>query len=244
MSDTPPAEPRVVTYADGTPIPVDVVLDAKQARVLGALIEKQVITPEYYPLSLNALVNACNQTTSRDPVVSYDEPTVLRALEVLRDQKIAVTTSGAESRVPKYKHKLTERYELNAAELAVICLLLLRGPQTAGELRNRSGRLHEFASIAEVEQTLDALAARSPQAIATRLPRQPGTKESRYAHLLSGPGEVAAASAPLSAAPPPIAAVPPPAADRISQLEQEVASLRTELSALRAELAEFRRQFD
>lgn len=254
MSDTlpTPAAPKVVYYADGTPAPADVLLDAAQARVLGALVEKSVITPEYYPLTLNALINACNQTTSRDPVVSYDESIVLRALEGLRDQKVAITTT-AESRTPKYRHKLTERFELSAAELAVLCLLLLRGPQTAGELRNRSGRLHEFATVDDVEQTLAALAAKSPQSIVTRLPRAPGTKESRHAHLLCGPVDAAAPAATAAVSSPaavsslsPVAPSAPsaPAPDRLAQLEAEVVALRSELATLRTEFATFRRQFE
>lgn len=243
MSETPPA-PKVVYYADGTPAPVDVLLDAEQARVLGALVEKQVTTPEYYPLTLNALINACNQTSSRDPIVSYDEPVVLRALEGLRDQKVALTTT-AESRTPKYRHKLTERFELSAAELAVLCLLLLRGPQTVGEIRTRSGRLHEFASLTEVEETLAALAAKSPQSLVTRLPRQPGFKESRFAHLLCG-----AVTAPLPSETPatiqsaPAAPSAPSMGERLAQLEQESIALRRELTELRAEFATFRRQFE
>ncbi len=250
MSDTPPETPpptppapKVVYYADGTPAPADVLLDAEQARVLGALVEKSVITPDNYPLTLNSLLAACNQITSREPVVSYDESTALRALENLRDQKLAITTT-AESRTPKYRHKLTERFELSSAELAVLCLLLLRGPQTVGELRTRSGRLHEFASLTEVEETLAALAAKSPQSIVTRLPRAPGTKESRYAHLLCGP--VVAAPEPMatSISEPTSAAPITSPIQRIALLEQEVAALRSEIAALRADLAGFRKQFE
>lgn len=230
------AGPKVVVYGGDAPEPTPVVLNDSEARVLGALIEKQVTTPDYYPLTLNALVNACNQTSSRDPVVSYDESTVMRALDGLRDQKLASVTTGAESRVPRYRHKLTERFELSPAELATFCILILRGPQTAGEIRTRSGRLHEFASIAEVEATLDALAARQPNPLVTKLPRQLGLKESRFAHLLSGavspsPAEASAVASPIKT-------------DRTAQLEQEVAALRQEVCELRQQFAEFRKQFE
>ncbi len=227
------AGPKVIVYGDGEPAR-DVVLDAVEARVLGALVEKQVTTPDYYPLTLNALVNACNQTSSRDPVVSYDETTVLRALDRLRDQKLASVSAGAESRVAKYRHKLTERFELAPAEVAAFCLLLLRGPQTIGELRNRSGRLHEFASLPEVEETLNALAARQPQPLVAKLPRQPGTKESRFTHLLSGPLAAAPADSPASTQSIPST---PSDADRLARLEQEVADLKQQF-------ATFRKQFE
>ncbi len=229
---------RVVVYGGDEPQPTPVILNDIEARVLGALIEKQVTTPDYYPLTLNALVNACNQTSSRDPVVNYDEATVMRALDGLRDQKLASVTTGAESRVPRYRHKLTERFELSPAELATLCILILRGPQTSGEIRTRSGRLHEFASIAEVEATLDALAARQPDALVTKLPRQPGLKESRFAHLLSG--KVTSASAETS----PVSSPVTPAPDRTAQLEQEVAVIRQQLEELRQQFAEFRKQFE
>lgn len=231
--------PKVMVYGSGEPELAPVVLNSAEARVLGALVEKQITTPDYYPLTLNALVNACNQTSSRDPVVTYDDSTVLRALDGLRDQKLASISSGAESRVPKYRHKLTERFEFSNAEVATLCILILRGPQTAGEIRNRSGRLHEFTSITEVEETLDALAARQPQPLVTKLPRQLGLKESRFAHLLSGP------ITPESlATPAPAAASTPPAGDRVVQLETEVSTLRQEIAELREQFAQFKKQFE
>lgn len=248
--DTPPHEPRVVVYpAYDTDFDLPpAVLDAEEVRVLGALVEKQVTTPDYYPLTLNALVNACNQLSSRDPVVHYDEPTVIRALDRLREKKLATVTTGAESRTLRYRHRLTERFELTPPAVAAMCLLLLRGPQTTGEIRNRSGRLYDFESLAQVDEVLAALAARSDQPLVTKLPRQPGTKESRHAHLLSGPiavaatpvetGEVAPAPAGVSAAP--IPAEP----DRVARLEQEVAALRAEVGELRQQLADFRQQFE
>jgi uncharacterized protein YceH (UPF0502 family) len=226
-----------------------VVLDEFEVRVLGALLEKQRVTPDVYPLTLNSLVLACNQTTSRDPVVSYDETIVSRTLDRLRDMRLAFVFSGADSRALKYGHKLAERFILADDELAVLCLLFLRGPQTVGELRSRSGRLHEFATLADVESALNSLATKSPQPLVVRLPRQPGTKESRYAHLLSGapavsapPAAAAAAAAEPSSSSP--AVVPAASADRLAVLEQDVVALRQELADLRAQFAAFKQQFE
>ena len=185
--DTPPPEPRVVSYPADEPDDTPLLLDDVEVRVIGALVEKQVTTPDYYPLTLNALVNACNQLSSRDPVVNYDETTVTRALDRLRDKKIATVTAGAESRSLKFRHRLTERFELTPPQVAALCLLLLRGPQTAGEIRNRAGRLYEFAALTDVDDTLAALATHPRQPLVVKLPRQPGAKESRFAHLLGGP---------------------------------------------------------
>lgn len=214
-------------------------LDAVEVRVLGALIEKQITTPDYYPLSLNALVNACNQLTNREPVVSYDDQTVVRALDRLREKRLATLFSGAESRVAKYKHTLADAILLTPPEVALLCVLLLRGPQTVGELRTRAERLYAFASLPDVEESLNGLITRQPP-LATKLPRQPGTKESRYAHLLSGAAETS------PAAPAPSAETPVPANEdpRITRLEAEVAQLRRELDELREQFATFRKQFD
>jgi uncharacterized protein len=217
------------------PVPGEIVLDAVEARVVGALVEKAVTTPDYYPLTLNALVNACNQTSNRDPVTSYDQATVKRAVETLRDKKLAFVFEGAASRVTKFGHKFAETLGLSGPEVAVLCVLLLRGPQTVGEIRGRTGRLHEFAGLGEVESTLQTLAARAPQALVVRLPRQTGFKESRYAHLLSGPPEAAATEMP------PAEPAGTADGDRIGRLEQEVAGLRRELDELKAQLAEVRR---
>ncbi|MDP2137852.1 MAG: YceH family protein [Candidatus Didemnitutus sp.] len=211
-----------------------------EVRVVGALVEKELTTPEYYPQSLNALTNACNQINNREPVVSYGESDVNRALESLRDKHLAFVTSGGTSRVLKFGHKFAETLHLSPPEVAVLCVLMLRGPQTVGEIRNRSGRLHAFADLAAVQATLADLGAR-PAPLIVCLPRQPGTKESRYAHLLAG--EVAAAP-PTDGAPAPAedeASAPP---DRVSALEAEVARLRHEVAELRGELAGFRQQFD
>jgi uncharacterized protein YceH (UPF0502 family) len=226
--------PKVVVYDDGAPEPSPVSLDEREVRVLGALVEKQVTTPDYYPLTLNALVNACNQTSSREPVVIYDESTVTRAIDGLRDQKLASVSGGAESRVAKFRHKLSERFELDGAQLAVLCLLMLRGPQTPGEIRTRSGRLHEFASVEETESTLEQLSNRLPQPLVLRLPRAAGRKEARFTHLLSGIP---------SAIPNSPAASESPTATAVS-VPEELAMLRQELNELRAEFAEFRKQFE
>lgn len=246
--DTPSSEPRVVSYPVNEPDFGPVVLDEVETRVIGSLIEKQVSTPDYYPLTLNALVNACNQLSSRDPVVNYDETTVNRALDRLRDKKIATVTTGGESRTLKFRHRITERFELTPPQVATLCLLLLRGPQTAGEIRSRSGRLYEFAALTDVDDALANLAANPHQPLVVKLPRQPGAKESRYAHLLSGP--VAAATETTSAAPSPTPAPPatasasPADAEKLVKLEQEVAALRIELADFKAQFAEFRKQFE
>jgi hypothetical protein len=211
---------------------VEFLLDAIEARVLGALIEKDLGTPEYYPLSLNALTNACNQKTNRDPVTSLDEAAVAAAILRLRDKRMAAAVSAAGSRVEKYAHRLADNFNFPARELAILSVLLLRGPQTPGELRERAGRLHSFDDIEAVEATLNRLMERDPEPLVKRLPRAPGTKESRYAHLFSG--DVVSAE-PEPAAPPP---------DRVSRLESEIAALRAEVAELREQFLGFRRQFE
>ena len=217
-------------------------LNAAEIRVLGALIEKAVTTPAYYPLSLNALTNACNQSSNRDPVVSFSEADVVRALDGLRVQNLATHYQGADSRIARYKHAFTEVFLLTPAELAILCVLMLRGPQTVGELRTRTERLHPFDDLAEVEATLQALATRQPQPLVAKLPRQPGTKESRYAHLFSGPVETAG---------PARALLPEPATlavraenERFEKLEAEVAALRREIAEIQQQFAAFRKQFE
>jgi uncharacterized protein YceH (UPF0502 family) len=209
--------------------------------VLGALIEKEVTTPDYYPLSLNALVNACNQLTNREPVMHLDEEEVRLALRRLEDQGLAGRARGAEGRVTKYEHWLGEAFNFTRAENALICVLLLRGPQTPGELRGRTDRLHHFEEIGDVLAGLQKLGERDPSLVAM-LPRQPGTKESRYAHLLSGPVEQAVAAenalAQLAAAhySPRNGSDDPAHEDRIAQLEVTVAGLRQEVAALRQKI--------
>ena len=175
-------------------------LNAHEIRVLGCLVEKAVTTPDYYPLTLNSLTLACNQQSNRDPVVAFDETTVVRALDGLREKRLASVFTGAESRVAKYKHALTDALLLTPAEVGLLCMLMLRGPQTLAELRTRTERFQPFESLAEVEEALQVLATRQPQPLVVKLPRLPGTKEPRYAHLLAGPIDVGA-HAPRAAPP-------------------------------------------
>jgi uncharacterized protein len=213
------------------------ILSDVEIRVLGSLVEKQLTTPEYYPLTLNALLSACNQKSNRDPVVSYDDKTVMSAVDSLRDKNLVYLFYGSGSRTVKYKHMLPSVYELEPSETAIIAVLLLRGPQTIGEVRERTGRLHEFGSLGEVQETLDRLATRGEPLI-SKLERQPGQKDARYAHLLSGPVDAAAASVSQRSD------AAPPQNGRFEELEAEVSSLRSELDAFREEFAAFRKQFD
>jgi uncharacterized protein YceH (UPF0502 family) len=212
---------------------VDSWLDSAEARVLGALVEKEIATPEYYPLTLNALVNACNQKSNRDPVVDFDEPAVEQALDGLRKKKLAATLTGAGLRVPKHRQLLSESLNLGRRELALVCELLLRGPQTVGELHSRAERLHRFDGLEEVESCLQHLIERQSGPLVARLPRQPGTKEPRYTHLLSGPVSIEAAPEP-----------PRPRPDRFAALEAEISLLRREVEELKQHFADFRRQFE
>jgi uncharacterized protein len=223
------------------PVSEPIVLTPAQARVLGALVEKEITTPDYYPLSLNALVNACNQRSNREPVMDLDEEEVHLALRRLEDQGLAGRARGADGRVAKYEHWLGEAFNFTRAEVALLCVLLLRGPQTPGELRGRTDRLHRFDEISEVLAGLQKLMEREP-ALVVVLPRQPGTKESRYAHLLSGPVESALAAESSHA--PRIAAqyAPREANDdpahegRIAQLESTVAELKQQVATLRQKI--------
>jgi uncharacterized protein len=208
-------------------------LDASEVRVLGALMEKEIATPEYYPLSLNALVNACNQKSNREPVVSYDEDTVETALDGLRSKGLAVRITG-DSRVPKHGQRFTEVLNLGRREAALMCVLMLRGPQTPGELRGRSERLYSFEDIDGVESALNRLAETG---LVKKLPRQAGTRESRYAHLLSGDVEAVEEGA-LETEPSHHA----PRAD--GALLERIASLEESLSELRREFDDFRRRFE
>jgi uncharacterized protein YceH (UPF0502 family) len=219
-------------------------LDANEVRVLGALIEKEITTPEYYPLSLNALVNACNQKSSRDPVMQLDEIGVQRALSHL--EELQLVRQVYDSRVPKFEHQARSRIDLRRPEIAVLCLLILRGPQTPGELRNRSERLYTFDDIASVQSTLermlrdpgedDSAQRREQGPLVVLLPRQPGEKEARYAHTLSGVPEVTrreVASVPVLA---PVGA-PAENAGRLAQLEEQVTALRSQLESALGRLA-------
>jgi len=208
-----------------------------EARVVGALVEKQLTTPEYYPLTLNALMAACNQKSNRDPVMSLDDTAILLAIDSLRDKNLVYLYYGTGSRAVKYKHMMPSVYDLDAAGVAIIAVLLLRGPQTIGELRERTGRLHEFSGLGEVQESLDALSRRD-EPLVVKLERQPGQKEARYAHLLSGEVDqhamVRENSIVTSGA----------RSDRIESLEAEVEKLRTEFAALRQTFEEFRKQFE
>jgi hypothetical protein len=216
---------------------MDFELSAEEARVLGSLQEKEMTTPDYYPLSLNALLNACNQKSNRNPVVSYDEKTVFRALDGLKEKRL-VWRSDAD-RVPKYAQGLDKRLNLVRREAAVVCLLLLRGPQTIGELRGRSERLYEFISLEEVAETLQNL---EDVGVVRKLPRQPGRKESRYAHLFSGEPEQLE---PDRVASPETEALPAGIDEEtIATLQQEVAALRADLEEMRQGFLEFKRQFE
>ncbi|RJX33089.1 MAG: DUF480 domain-containing protein [Desulfurivibrio sp.] len=212
-------------------------LDEVEARVLGCLLEKELATPEYYPLSLNALVNACNQKSNREPVVSYDEETVIRALDRLKGKRLALQSEA--SRVSKYEENLITGSNLLDKEAALICLLLLRGPQTAGELRGRAERLYKFNDIAEVEAKLDDL---SDMGLVTRLARQPGRKECRFMHLLCG--EAQATPANRQAEPPQPAPERQDDSNRLETLEQQVNRLQQELQELKEAFLEFRKQLE
>ena len=214
------------------------ILNDIETRILGSLVEKQLTTPEYYPLTLNALVAACNQKSNRDPVVSYDEKTVTDALERLRDRNLVYVFYGSTSRVPKYKHMLPSVYELEPPEVAIMCELMLRGPQTLGELRSRGDRLYQFSGLGEVQEALDGLARRDDPLV-LKLERQPGQKEARFAHLLNGEIDVTAPPAPRSSAP-----AAPANAGKLEQLETEVSELRREIGGLKQMFEEFKRQFE
>jgi len=214
-----------------------IVLSAAQARVLGALVEKEVTTPDYYPLSMNALVNACNQRSNREPVMDMDEEAVRQALHGLEDLRLAGRARGADGRVTKYEHWLGEAFNFNRAETALLCVLLLRGPQTPGELRGRTERLHRFDEIGEVLAGLQKLMEREPALVAV-LPRQPGTKESRYAHLLSGGVETVSAAENALGRRAPLQSAEPDAGqeERIARLEATIVELRQEMAALRRKI--------
>jgi uncharacterized protein YceH (UPF0502 family) len=218
---------------------MDIVLTPAEARVLGALIEKDIATPDYYPLSLNALINACNQKSNREPVMELDEAAVRDAIEGLRRHRLAGPTGSTESRVTKYEHRLQEVFNLTRGETAVFCVLLLRGAQTPGELRGRAERLHRFETLEDVQSTLQRLIQRDPPIVKV-LPRQPGTKEARYAHLLSGEMEGLEA-AEISAGTP---AISTQETDRLGRLEEDLAQLRREVADIGQQLSEMMKSYD
>ena len=217
---------------------VNILLNEVECRVLGSLIEKEITTPEYYPLSLNALVNACNQKSNRDPVMNLDEAAVRQALHSLDGQSLVRYVSASDSRVTKYEHRLQEAFNFYRHEIAILCVLLLRGPQTPGELRTRAERMHPFDDLGAVQSSLQHLMKREPPLVKV-LPRQPGTKEARYAHLLSGDVEEWDAK---SVAEP---SLTPASVDgeRIAHLEREVAALRNDVADFQKEVAELKQKF-
>jgi uncharacterized protein len=217
----------------------DLQLNEVEVRVLGSLIEKDITTPDYYPLSLNALVNACNQKNNRDPVMTLDENSVREALSSLQEKRMAGPASGADSRVTKYEHRLQEVFNFDRREIALVCVLLLRGPQTPGELRGRAERMYRFETLDDVQSGLQKLMDRQPPLVRV-LPRQPGTKESRYTHLFSGnyiPETTTAAEA--------VSSDSARSADeqRLAELESVVSALKSEVENLRRQFSEFSGQF-
>ena len=214
---------------------MDIELNQIEVRVLGALVEKETTTPEYYPMSLNALINACNQKSNREPVMNLDESAVREALDSLNGKGLAGPISSAESRVTKYAHRLQETFNFDRRETALLCVLFLRGSQTPGELRGRTERMYRFDGLEAVESVLHRLIEREPPLV-KKLPRLPGTKESRYAHLLAGDVE---GGVELNAA-----SEAGCETERIARLESEVAALQKELADLRQQLTDFRKQFE
>jgi hypothetical protein len=218
---------------------MDLILSEIEARILGSLIEKELTTPAYYPLSLNALVNACNQKSNRDPYMNLDEDAVREALRTLDHKKLAGPADNMESRVKKYEHRLQEAFNFTRHEIALLCELLLRGPQTPGELRGRAERMHSFDDLGIVQSTLQRLMKREPPLVKL-LPRQPGTKEARYAHLLCG--ELESWQREPEAAPA-VSGVSS-TASLIARLEADVAALQKEVADLKQQFADFRKQFE
>jgi uncharacterized protein len=208
-----------------------------ETRVLGALLEKERTTPEYYPLSLNGLVVACNQTTNRDPIVSYDDRTVERGLDGLREKKLAMLVHTAGARVPKYRHTLLDIYNVDAHEVALLCVLMMRGPQTLGELRSRTERMSGSMTLAEAEKYLEELTAGEDPLVRV-IPARPGQKEKRYVQLLSGEPELESLTT-LPAA----AGTPVSGKSRLDTLEAELNALKSEFQALRQDLTEFKKLF-
>jgi uncharacterized protein YceH (UPF0502 family) len=218
---------------------VNILLNEMEARVLGALLEKEITTPDYYPLSLNSLVNACNQKSNRDPVMNVDEDSVRDALRTLQDNSLARSVSAVDSRVTKYEHRLQEAFNFDRREAALFCELLLRGPQTTGELRMRAERMHPFDDLSEAQSALQRLMNREPPLVKV-LARQPGTKESRYIHLLSG--DVKRVSSTTGREVP--AALEGEKMDGFSRLSSEMAELRRDVADLKQQFAAFRKHFE
>ena len=221
-----------------------ILLSEVEARVVSALVEKQITTPEYYPLTVNALIQACNQKNNREPVVAFDETTVTRALETLRDKNLVYVFYGSTSRVPKYKHMMPEVCELNPQQLALLCTLMLRGHQTIGELKERAHRLAEFTSLSEVEEVLSSLIAHELQPMVTKLARQSGQKDPRYAHLLTGEVVVDTQNEHANYSAGTSSVKTFSTADRLIRLETDMASLHDELTEIRQKLDIFIKQFE
>jgi uncharacterized protein YceH (UPF0502 family) len=210
-----------------------------EIRILGSLIEKQITTPEYYPLTLHSLTTACNQKNNRNPVMSLSEAEVERALDSLREKNLAYVFHGSTSRVPKFKHVAPEILQLNPAELALMCVLMLSGPQTTGEIRTRGSRLHEFSGLEEVEETLRGLSARETEPLVVKLPRQRGQKDARYVHLLSGEPDLSQLEVTTAEQPTRRAGSEP-----APRLEEQVQLLRQQVEELARQFAEFKKQFE
>ena len=219
---------------------MNIQLNEMEARVLGALLEKEITTPDYYPLSLNSLVNACNQKSNRDPVMNVHEDSVRDALRTLQDNSLARSVSAVDSRVTKYEHRLQEAFNFDRREAALFCELLLRGPQTVGELRTRAERMHPFDDLSEAQSALQRLMNREPPLVKV-LARQPGTKESRYIHLLSGDEKAVSSTVGRREVP---TAVEGEKMDGFSRLSSEMAELRRDVADLKQQLAAFRKQFE
>ena len=218
-----------------TTVPIN--LSSTETRILGCLLEKERTTPEYYPLSLNSLVTACNQTTNRDPIVNYNEKTVEQGLDLLRQKKLAMLIHTAGARVAKYRHTFLDLYNLNSREVAIICVLMLRGPQTPGELRSRTERMCGTMSLSEVETLLDELSA-GDDPLAKVIPARSGQKEKRYVHLLAPYAEIYESAADRA---PTVESTPQES--RLDQLQRELDLLRSEMKALREDLEQFKKEF-
>ncbi|MBI5214902.1 MAG: YceH family protein [Ignavibacteriae bacterium] len=217
-------------------------LNEIEVRVLGSLIEKEICTPDYYPMTLNALANACNQKNNRDPIVNYEETTVVRGLDSLRDKSLVAMVTGAGMRVPKYRQKITEVLALTEQQVAVMDILMLRGPQTVGELRNRGSVLFAFQSLDEVEAVLQTLMERTPDVLVATLPRLAGQKETRFAHLLCGEPQIVQSNVTLPPEPARVQVLSEN--ERITKLETTVLSLQTQMEELKNQFANFRKQFE
>ena len=228
---------------------VTIELSPVAARVLGSLVEKEITTPEYYPLSMNALANACNQKNNREPVTNLDEDEIRQALHILEDDGLAGAARGTESRVAKYEHHMQEVFNFTRGEIAVMCVLLLRGPQTPGELRGRTERMHRFEELSDVQSTLQRLMQRDPPLVMV-LPRQPGTKEARYAHLLSGdvesfePAAASAHASSYASASSSVYSSSSLSSEEETELRERMAGLEAEVAILTRELGELRQEVE